>query len=232
MESTNQSKNFKRRIASLCSLGMVILLVVGFSGCSNKKTNSNETDNETTTKNGSNTKDDDYELLDEFIEFISNYSDKPDDLGSQEEYDAFYKEQYDNWRTGEEFSNIVIDENNHIAFADHVEKFTGDWEDTWSQRCSMEIDAGPHTYQIYIKWASSATEVTRWYFTGNYDSKTGRILYTGDCIVKRYTEDGEEEQETIYENGTGSFYIIDGLLHWDDDIDEQSTNCVFEKNNN
>lgn len=228
IKNSKKGKSFKKRMVSFCYLGAAILLVMGFSACSNKKNNSNKIDDETTLKKISS--DDDYEFLEEFIEFINEYSDKPE-LDSQEEYDVFYKEQYDSWREGEAFFNIAVDENNHIVFASHVEKFVGNWSDTWSQRCSMNIDGDPHNYQIIIEWSNSATEVTNWYLTGDYDNRTGRIMYTGSCIETRYTEDSEEVTETIYENGTGSFYIMDGMLYWDDDIDEQSTKCVFEKYN-
>ncbi|MGN0142920.1 MAG: hypothetical protein ACI4AD_11890 [Roseburia sp.] len=170
----------------------------------------------------------DYELLPEYIELICSFSDPPDLQGDALE--AYYKEEYDAWKRGEGCRFIIVDETGHLKIDDHSAEYSGEWSDTYSERCHMSIQSDGIYYQIDINWSSSACENTHWQFWGTYDSTLGAITYTGYCIEEYYPGDGEVQETYTYTDGTGLIYMgNDGMLYWIDDIQNQGENCAFAK---
>lgn len=76
-------------------------------------------------------------LLDEFIWLICSYSDQPDLEG--DELREYFKCEFEIWRRGEGYTNIMIDANGHLVISDHTAEYSGTWWDTYSQRCYMGI---------------------------------------------------------------------------------------------
>lgn len=111
--------------------------------------------------------------------------------------------------------------------------YVGTWWDLNSQRCHMDIECEDGVnYSINIGWASSASENTEWLFTGKYDSDKNGIVYVGKCVNVLYPDEGDVVTTYIYTNGEGLLYIgEDGLLYWDDYIENIGARCMFEKSN-
>lgn len=109
---------------------------------------------------------------------------------------------------------------------------TGTWDDKFSQRATMEVRGGKnHTYQIHVHWSSTAFEADDWTMTGTFNDSTGELTYK-DC--KRVTitlseDDGPEEEEVHYTNGTGKFLYKNGELSWHADNDPDVNDCVFAR---
>lgn len=171
----------------------------------------------------------DYALLDEFISLICSYSDPPELEG--DELTEYFKHEFDIWRRGEGYTNITTDANGHLVMSNHAAEYTGTWQDTYSQRCYMEIGSYDGIYyNIDINWASSAQENTHWSLCGMYDEIMGGIHYNGSRIEEYYPEEGEMQETYVYSDGEGLIWIGDnGMLYWDDYIEQQGTDCSFEK---
>ena len=171
----------------------------------------------------------DYALLDEFISLICSYSDPPELEG--DELTEYFKREFDSWRRGEGYTNITTDANGHLVMPNHAVEYTGTWQDTYSQRCYMEIDSSDGIYYyIDINWGSSAQENTHWSLWGMYDEIMGGIHYNGSRIEEYYPEDGEMQETYVYSDGEGLIWIgDDGILYWDDYIEQQGADCSFEK---
>ena len=173
--------------------------------------------------------EDNYELLDEFISLICAYSDPPTLEG--DELTEYFKGEYDIWQNGEGYRNITTDSRGHLVIPDHTAEYVGTWWDTYSQRCHMEINSPDGIYySIDIKWGSSAQSSTNWSFYGEYDEIAGGIRYYGSRIEEYYPENGEMQETYVYTDGEGLIWIgDDGMLYWEDYVEQQGANCIFEK---
>lgn len=171
----------------------------------------------------------DEEMLQEFIELICSYSDPPSECG-EEELKAYFKREFDSWKNGESYSRIQIGQDGHLILTEDTEAFVGQWGDTVSQRCNMNIQYSDGKYYIDINWSSSASENTHWSFVGEYTSEFEGIFYEGSCTEEIYTEEGECQENCIYTDGTGVIAIgTDGKLYWTDYKEQMGNGCVFEK---
>lgn len=168
-------------------------------------------------------------LLEEFISLICSYSDPPDLEG--DELTAYFQDEFDTWLSGEGYTNITTDSDGHPVILDHTAEYVGLWWDTYSQRCNMEISSYDGIYyDIDINWGSSAWDNTHWSFYGTYDEIAGGIHYYGSRIEEYYPDDGEMQETYVYSDGEGLIWIgDDGMLYWDDYIEQQGIDCSFEK---
>lgn len=110
--------------------------------------------------------------------------------------------------------------------------FNGEWSDSVSQRCYMEITCQNDIYyDITIDWAVSASDNAHWEFLAEYDAAQGCLVYhNGRHTQQYYPDDGSGVQETeIYVNGEGSIYQKDGKVYWDDKIENAGSSCIFER---
>ena len=172
---------------------------------------------------------DKYALLEEFISLICSYSDPPDLEG--EELEDYFKGEFDLWLNGEGYTNITTDADGHLVIPNHTVDYVGEWWDTYSQRCYMEIDSYDGIYyNIDINWGSGAWDNTHWSLYGTYDEVIGGIHYYGNRIEEYYPDDGEMQETYVYTNGEGLVWIgDDGMLYWDDYIEKQGIDCSFER---
>ena len=70
-----------------------------------------------------------------------------------------------------------------------------------------------------IHWSSSATEDSQWTMTGTYQPD-GTVEYSDGCLSNLvYGNDGSVSSQNVYTNGTGRFFIENGTLYWEDDVD-------------
>lgn len=139
---------------------------------------------------------------------------------------AFTNENMDD--TVENNSGETVQEN---GSQDYAAEFVGMWWDTYSQRCNMEISSDDGVnYYIDINWGSSAWENTHWSFYGTYSDETGGIHYYGSRIEELYFDDGTMQETYAYSDGEGFIWIgDDGMLYWDDYVEQQGRDCAFEK---
>lgn len=83
---------------------------------------------------------------------------------------------------------------------------------------------------ITIEWGGSAWSLARWVITGEFNSETLRVDYTG-CVKTEvtYGDDGAvSEENTVYEDGTGFIAFTDaGTFTWHEDGAERE-DMLFE----
>lgn len=175
-------------------------------------------------------KEDDYALLNEFIDLICSFSDPPDYQGV--ELENYYKEQFDSWRRGEAYTNITEDGTGHLQIENHMSDFVGTWGDTYSQRCYMTIECTDGVYYyIDINWSDSAWENTHWAFVATYDSNSNGLKYYGSRCEEYYPDEGEMQETYVYDNGEGLIYLgDDGMVYWEDFVENQGSDCIFQRN--
>ena len=138
--------------------------------------------------------------------------------------------------TEEQFNNLVdtfkdasLGDNSDSAKAETYASMEGSYQDSTSQRATMEVDAEEDKAEITVHWSSGATEYTTWTMTVT-QGEDGLLNYT-DCVKKTVTNEGDKESETTeYENGTGYFELSeDGRLYWTGASETDCASCVFER---
>ena len=105
----------------------------------------------------------------------------------------------------------------------------GYYQDSTSQRASMEVSKYEDTYEIIVHWPSSNSEETQWYMIGELESN--KITYAGEDI-STWVFDSEGNGEIIKStasNNLGYFEIKERKLYWTGAAQEQCKECVFEK---
>lgn len=178
------------------------------------------------------TEEDEYLYLDEFIELLYTFSDFPD-FQTDEEYNEYYKEQYQVWEAGKGYYGIRQGTDGKLYLV-QIPEFSGEWWDTYSQRCAITIERGPQDnsyFYIQINWGSSAWENTCWSMSGYYDDERGGIVYNDGCeVYQQYDDAGNLQEKTLYTGGTGLLYLDgNGCLHWQDDMEHAGDECIFER---
>ncbi len=111
-----------------------------------------------------------------------------------------------------------------------ISELTGTW---WGQdafgRCHVEfVKISDEKYSVTAEWASSAAENTIWTMTISYDSHTNTYIYD-DC-TRRNTDDYNETEDVIYENGKGHFLIHNNYLYWTDEKEDYH-DIAFKRDN-
>ena len=113
----------------------------------------------------------------------------------------------------------------------------GEWQDSWSERCSMTITNERNDYySVDVMWASSASEYDNWVFGGYYDYSSGTLSYDQGNWYS-YVDDGTGSiQECwILDNMEGCLYLDGNYLFWDDytassmGYDFGASNMKFER---
>lgn len=211
-------------------------MLVCFSGCKTDIDISvDETTVETTQESPESVSDieadGEYEYLEEFINAICSYSDPPY-FESEEEYDEYFKEQYDMWMSGEAYENIVLNENGEIKIDGGIYQFSGLWYNTAGDRCSMSIVCmDEQSAFIEIDWANSAYESSHWTFDAVYSEDDNSLVYeNGSCYQQYYNDDGSIDETLVYDNGTGSFKLDEnGEIYWQDDMENAGESALFAK---
>lgn len=110
-----------------------------------------------------------------------------------------------------------------------IGNFLGTWQDSYSQRCSMNITELDDGTYVSIDWANSASDGYLWtYYVENVDNGA---LWCTQGIKEYYysTEGGELEYGTEYVDGTATLWIdSEGILHWEDNVLNEGAECLFE----
>lgn len=136
-----------------------------------------------------------------------------------------------------EFDPKTYSDNEHSDSDFDSDPYEGFYFDEVSQRASLEIRKSDsydnnYTYDVTIRWSSSASETTEWTFSGQFSGRG--VLNYNNCTSTHYVYDSETSKptETIdYSNGTGYLSISErgdatGFV-WNDDTFGNSTSCFF-----
>lgn len=113
-----------------------------------------------------------------------------------------------------------------------IYQFAGNWQNTYSERCSMVITCpDDNNAHIEISWASSAFEVSYWVFDAVYDEAQDTLLYqNGSCYEQYVNDDGSKDETLVYSDGTGRLYFNEnGEIYWQDDIENAGVDAPFAK---
>lgn len=165
----------------------------------------------------------------EFLAIIGNYYEPPYWL-DDEELDQYLYNEYLCWIRGEDYKNIIINNEGHLEYVDYMAKYEGKWQDTYSG-CYMSIESyDGHSCEIRIEWRGGGSESVYWVLDGYYDEAYDKIHYTGSRYDRYYSDQYNYEDKLIYNNGEGELYFgADGMIHWDDWEEQAGEECNFER---
>lgn len=112
--------------------------------------------------------------------------------------------------------------------------WAGPYVDINKKERTMQIisgDAGTSECIVSVTDTPSTDQTISWLMNGVLDQTTMAITYTG-AVKKVYAIDAQGNQvseETVYDNGTGSFVIDDDVqeITWIDDMEDAGNGSVF-----
>ena len=110
------------------------------------------------------------------------------------------------------------------------DSLVGRWAEKIAGRGLITVArGGKGTYDVLIEWADSAAEKHIWEMTARPYDESGVLHYDrGRHLIRTYTVSGDFIEKTVYENGTGKFYINSaGELMWQDNEEGAGDNTVF-----
>ena len=175
-----------------------------------------------------------YDYLQDFTYIYDIYEGIPA-LNSYEEYEPFYKKQYERWVSGEDYSYILLDMFGKLyvdlQLYDSQIEYVGTWWDEDSQRCNMTITESGEGYMIDILWSNSAYETFHWSYYGECNNEKNCIYCTQGCMFSEVTLDNGEVIEGLeYADGTATLWLdSEGILYWNDDVRDSGDSCYFKK---
>ena len=110
----------------------------------------------------------------------------------------------------------------------HPEDYAGIWA---CGRCSMTITPEGNGYLAEIQWASSAAEGSRWIFPCTYDSYSAQLFCNGRGKRIDYVcdETGTCKNKIIYQNGSSTFTMREGVLFWQSPEEPNYTDIEFRR---
>ena len=149
---------------------------------------------------------------------------------------ATYFNAYGAWGREDVFIDYMVSPKGIVQSAPEASfsgMYLGTWWDLYSQRCSLDITAmGDNQFRVNIQWGSGGYSGTEWTMTAWYDNATGFLNYQdGREVIYEYNDIGARQDQVVYTDGTGRFYISNGYLYWVDDKEHSGDACYFEKDN-
>ena len=102
--------------------------------------------------------------------------------------------------------------------------FEGRWAGEIAGRCQIVFSyAGEGSQNVDISWSDAANVRARWQMTANIYKNDIMVYENAHYWVETYTSDTEFTKSDESNNGTGSFYMQDGKLHWHNDQTNEDT---------
>ena len=158
--------------------------------------------------------------------------------------EMLYRAVFEDGETAFETGNIVRQWYNALAAANTGEaldasdftgeEFVGEWQDEVSQRATMSVKKTDQTgvYDILIHWGSGYNSAMQWRMTATAGAQDEILSYT-DGVKAELTfpddGDGEEQENIIWDDGTGYFMFRDGYLTWYDEKETEAAERRFVK---
>ena len=103
----------------------------------------------------------------------------------------------------------------------------GSYHERYAGRASLEL--GSNT--IIIDWSSSASQKAHFEIPVNYDEDNQRLVYENAVLTEyEFRSDTESKDTEVYNDGSGHFDILNGILIWYDDKAETDDPTVFVSN--
>ena len=112
------------------------------------------------------------------------------------------------------------------------EEFVGEWQDTVSQRAVMSVQPTGETgvYDVAVHWGNSFDSAVQWRMRAQAEARDEILSYeNGTKVEVNLSEDAEEQETVVWENGTGYLKFRDGYLTWYDEQEPRAAECRFEK---
>lgn len=127
------------------------------------------------------------------------------------------------------FSDYVFTIETALRQASDPTGISGSYQDSTSQRATMEISKYDEYYDIIVSWPDSSNQLTMWSISGTLEDN--KINYRGEDISKySYDSEGNEEYlDSTAINNVGYFEIKDEKLYWTGAGQDNCKDCVFEK---
>lgn len=118
-----------------------------------------------------------------------------------------------------------------------IEDYVGSWDDMnniqYIHFLMMDIEKqSANQAKITLRLSEGASESLNWEMTGIYDPKTGDLNYTdGRCTNVYFPNGGQGDPvvTTKYTNGTGKFYMQNGRILWQDNVENMGESSSFGK---
>ncbi len=104
--------------------------------------------------------------------------------------------------------------------------FAGSW---YADRASIDIRSAGRGFSVSVSWGSSATESTNWLYTCKQQGNQLVCNGGGTKTNINFTDDGGEEDETVYTNGSATFTLNNGQLTWYDAKEGAGNDLVFTR---
>lgn len=112
---------------------------------------------------------------------------------------------------------------------DEGENFIGKWG---HDRAFIDVTYGPAPgrYNVYIHWATSASENNEWFYECTYSKDTGGLISDSSKYIKSvYFDDGSDPEFEESDAGHSLFTLESDGIHWDDQKEDNGAGIVFEK---
>lgn len=132
---------------------------------------------------------------------------------------AVMKEWYDELVASKDMSDL--------GYSDDA--LVGTWAEKMAGRGNIEISKADNgTYSINIFWSNGAAEMWGWKMTAEPDGSNALRYHDCTHTISRFSENGDEEIDVVYENGTGRFWLNSANeLMWEDETAHQADDMPF-----
>ncbi|MBQ9614910.1 MAG: hypothetical protein IJR38_01055 [Selenomonadaceae bacterium] len=129
-----------------------------------------------------------------------------------------------------EWSDALAIANDRRALGYTADSLIGRWAEKIVGRGLVTVTQGAKdTYDVRIEWANGAAEQHIWEMKARPNGERGVLHYAHGCHrIRTYQNEKDFSEKTVYENGTGKFYLNSvGELMWQDNVDGAGDNTVF-----
>ena len=98
-------------------------------------------------------------------------------------------------------------------------------------RCTINISPESDGYRVDITWGSSAAESSVWTYLCYYNEFANAIACSSGGVNTNvvYSEDGTHVDTVVYDDGGAEFTISNGVLTWNDYVDNCAEGMAFVK---
>ena len=107
----------------------------------------------------------------------------------------------------------------------------GEWHDEYSGRCHMTVTLGAGGRLLFeVLWGDGAGSDYLWRFSGLWEAGDA-LAYTDGEQLHRTSESDPAivREESLYRDGSGSVFLKDGALYWNDLKENVCKDCVFRR---
>jgi len=130
-----------------------------------------------------------------------------------------------------DISNASSDDSNDSSYSNDSVAAADDYLGAWGfERISCQVTGSKSgNYVFTITWPDSAAVEYEWNYYCAYDSATGMMVCDAmaDKQMDTYDDNGELSITPLYDNGSGCFNIVNGVLYWVDNEEGYGDDIAF-----